>query len=187
MLSVCKLICKLNTYAETQTRTCVYRTRALILLCDNLLCSLIAMLCLRIRGNGIFIQTFLLSSPQSVCHSLSLARFPSLLFHPPPIPNPLPLLLSDVCTQKTTKSVPPSFLPHYFVISQSNNFAFPQRDIHGSALHMPGHEERKEKEREYLKKEGKRVAWLQVGACGEEESLFMMAGRASKSLPSRRK
>lgn len=72
--------------------------------------------------------------------------------HPP---SPLPLFLSDVCTRKKTKSVALSFLPHYFVISQSNNFAFPQREIHGTVLHMPGHAEQKEKRKRIT--EGRRV------------------------------
>ncbi len=99
------------------------------------------------RGKRIFIQTFLLSSPPSVRRSPSFALSLSLLTISRP-PSPLPLFLSDVCTRKKTKSVALSFLPHYFVISQSNNFAFPQREIHGAALHMPGHAEQKEKERE---------------------------------------
>lgn len=48
---------------------------------------------------------------------------------------------------------------------------------------MPGHEEQKEKERESLKEEGKSESWLQVGACGEEEKLFMLAWKAVKSYP----
>ncbi len=118
------------------------QSRALILLCDNLLYFSHAMSVNTEERESL--------SKHSSCHLPCqlvvphLSCFPSLLTDSHP-PSPPPLFLSDVCMRKKTKSVALSFLPHYFVISQSNNFAFPQREIHGAVLHMPGHAEQKEK------------------------------------------
>lgn len=147
VLLVCMLTCLRHTHICFHPNGYVYRAEHwsfCVITCFILLqpCHFC-----EYRGKRIFIQTFLLSSPPSVRRSPSFALSLSLLTISRP-PSPLPLFLSDVCTRKKTKSVALSFLPHYFVISQSNNFAFPQREIHGAALHMPGHAEQKEKERE---------------------------------------
>lgn len=140
------LVCMLTCLRHTHIWLCV-QSRALILLCDNLFYSLTAMPCLRIqRKENLYPNIPLVISP--VSSSFPIFRTFPLPPHRLSSPSPLLLFLSDVCTRKKTKSVALSFLPHYFVISQSNNFAFPQREIHGAALHMPGHAEQKEKERE---------------------------------------
>lgn len=147
VLLVCMLTCLRHTHICLHQNGCVYRVEHWSFC--MITCSILLQPChaCEYRAKRIFIQTFLLSSPPSVCHSPSSAFSPSLLTPSRP-PSPLPLFLSDVCTRKKTKSVALSFLPHYFVISQSNNFAFPQREIHGAVLHMPGQAEQKEKERE---------------------------------------
>lgn len=119
---------------------------------------------------GIFIQTFLavISFPSTCIFRMlppSLAPLPSST----PSPPYRPLIR---CTRVAkTKSAALSFSPHYFVISQPNNFAScassPKREIRPASLMRGGWKSRKEKN----KREKWRERWVVCvpgwnGSCG---------------------